>query len=696
MPKEDLQHTIPFFRLLAVPVDDKGDALRAQVERIAYSILHKETLGERGGRAYSIVHEENAGETFMVDPADFGQIPGSPFAYWVGESIRQLFKTLPPVESEGRIVRLGDHPDNQNRYLRLFWEVPPIDRSETRKWIPYQKGGAYSPFYYDIHLVVDWDLERETYYDFHGRPGRSNERPSNFQLFFRPGLTWPRRTTSSISVRTMPAGCVFADKGPAVFVPNDEADVLLTLLAVMNSAPFEGLVKLHLGAATAAARSYEVGVIQRTPIPDLCNLQYAILPQLAREAHDLQRDRDRADETTHAFCLPGLLTHRDAPTLREAGLRLEAEEQARQTRLAAIQAEIDTLVFDLYGLSESDRALVLREMGGRESESASQREGETAEPESETGNRKSNILDEDAGEEEAALPPEDLPARVANLLMWCVGVAFGRWDLRKALDPTRLPPLGGPFDPLPRQAPGALDLRLPESASAGEDPKSKLPNPKSDGILPDDPTHPDDLIGRVQAILRVLYGARAEALEAEACALLGFDSLRAYFRDPRKGLFAFHIKRYSKSRRKAPIYWLLQSERRNYGIWLYSHRLEKYALYSAARDYADYKVNFEQGRLDDLKELLARLEGAERRRRERELARQEQLVDEVRTFRQRLDAVAKQDLYIDLNDGVLISIAPLWELVPWKEAARVWEQLLAGEYEWSTMGQTLRKKGLVK
>jgi len=259
-----------------------------------------------------------------------------------------------------------------------------------------------------------------------------------------------------------------------------------------------------------------------------------------------------------------------------------------------------------------------------------------------------------------------------------------------------LPPLGGPFDPLPRQAPGALDLRLPESASAGEDPKSKLPNPKSDGILPDDPTHPDDLIGRVQAILRALYGARAEALEAEACALLGFDSLRAYFRDPRKGLFAFHIKRYSKSRRKAPIYWLLQSERRNYGIWLYSHRLEKYALYSAARDYADYKVNFEQGRLDDLKELLARLEGAERRRRERELARQEQLVDEVRTFRQRLDAVAKQDLYIDLNDGVLISIAPLWELVPWKEAARVWEELLAGEYEWSAMGQTLRNKGLVK
>jgi len=693
---------IPFFRLLAVPVDDKGDALRAQVEGIAYSILHKETLGERGGSAYSIAHEENAGETFMVDPADFGQIPGSPFAYWVGESIRRLFKTLPSLAESGISAQHGASSKSDFRFLRLAWEVLPETIGKDRRWVNFAKGGQYSPYYADVHLLINWENDAqeikayltERYPYLKGETGWILH-PENH--YFRPGVTYISRPMRGFCARILPAECVFAHISPAIFVP-DCYDVL-TILAILNSAVMDFLLSLSLSRGSESSgqtKAFEVGQVQRAPFCAPSQSVADLLHKLALDAHDLQRDRDRSDETTHAFCLPGLLTHRDAPTLREAGLRLEAEEQARQTRLAAIQAEIDTLVFDLYGLSESDRALVLREMGGRESESASQREGETAEPESETGNRKSNILDEDAGEEEAALPPEDLPARVANLLMWCVGVAFGRWDLRKALDPTRLPPLGGPFDPLPRQAPGALDLRLPESASAGEDPKSKLPNPKSDGILPDDPTHPDDLIGRVQAILRVLYGARAEALEAEACALLGFDSLRAYFRDPRKGLFAFHIKRYSKSRRKAPIYWLLQSERRNYGIWLYSHRLEKYALYSAARDYADYKVNFEQGRLDDLKELLARLEGAERRRRERELARQEQLVDEVRTFRQRLDAVAKQDLYIDLNDGVLISIAPLWELVPWKEAARVWEELLAGEYEWSAMGQTLRNKGLVK
>ena len=50
----------------------------------------------------------------------------------------------------------------------------------------------------------------------------------------------------------------------------------------------------------------------------------------------------------------------------------------------------------------------------------------------------------------------------------------------------------------------------------------------------------------------------------------------------------------------------------------------------------------------------------------------------------------------DLNDGVVLNIAPLWELVPWKEAKNYWEELLEGKYEWSSMGKLLRRKGLVK
>ena len=50
----------------------------------------------------------------------------------------------------------------------------------------------------------------------------------------------------------------------------------------------------------------------------------------------------------------------------------------------------------------------------------------------------------------------------------------------------------------------------------------------------------------------------------------------------------------------------------------------------------------------------------------------------------------------DFNDGVVISIAPLHTLTPWKEAAKMWDELTQGKYGWAAMSQRLRERGLVK
>jgi hypothetical protein len=216
------------------------------------------------------------------------------------------------------------------------------------------------------------------------------------------------------------------------------------------------------------------------------------------------------------------------------------------------------------------------------------------------------------------------------------------------------------------------------------------------GILVDDPSHPDDLTARVRHVLRLLWADAADEIEREACELLGFESLRAYFHNPSKGFFDFHAASYSMSSRRAPIYWLLQSQNRTYAIWLYYHRLDGSTLYAAGRDYADAKVQLERGRLETLQLDLAGLAGAARRRRERQVERQVQLLEEVTQFRDTLDRIALQNLIPDHDDGVQISIAPLWKLVPWQYAERTWKELCAGEHEWSHMSQQMRGKGLVK
>jgi hypothetical protein len=671
-----------FFRLLKTEIETKGTQLVEQV--------HAVNAGER------------AQDTFVVEPPEFKQIPGSPFAYWVSPEVLNLFRTLPPFENEKRVARLGDHPGSQDQHIRLFWEVAISRLSTARQWVLYQKGGIYCPYYGDIHLVVDWDLARETYFDFHGRVGRSSEHPSNYRFFFRPGLTWPRRT-SYFGVRALPAGCIFADKGPSAFVEDDNARDLMALLSIMNSAPFKRLLSLQV-ARTQLAQSFDVGLVQQTPVP---LLEHAAdkLSQLALDCYGLTRSYDCANEITHAFCLPALAQFRHE-SLSASSNAVQDTRWAVERRLADNQSEIDRTVVELYGLPASVFASTA---------------DETVAPLSDADQTTANEEDVD---ETATSETADNKSKIGNLLMWSLGCCFGRWDVRFALNPSLLPKLQEPFDALPLCSPGMLIgttgmpampdnivseawlrarpdvLRIPnsEELSAKGLPLTACDYPLSiewNGIIPDDESHPNEIIRRVREVVQLLWGDLGDSIEQEACQILDVASLREYFRQPRH-FFDFHIKRYSKSHRKAPIYWLLQSKNRNYGIWLYYHRLTPDTLYRAAREYVDPKVKLEEQRLDDLRGNLSELKGATLRAREREISAQIDLLDEIRSFQKTVDRVALLNLKPDLNDGVLLNIAPLYELVPWKEAHKAWKELTEGKYAWSSISQQLRAKGLVK
>ena len=109
------------------------------------------------------------------------------------------------------------------------------------------------------------------------------------------------------------------------------------------------------------------------------------------------------------------------------------------------------------------------------------------------------------------------------------------------------------------------------------------------------------------------------------------------------------------------------------------------------------KIRLEDSRLEQWRAQLvaAGSDGRAPRQLEQQVERQESLVAELYDFRDKLRQAADLNLEPDLNDGVVLNIAPLRELVPWSEAKKYWDELLVGKYDWSSISKQLRSKGVI-
>lgn len=562
---------------------------------------------------------ENEDRHFELLPNAFDAVPGKPFAYWVSDAVRDVFQKLPSFESGDRRACFGLSTKDDTSFLRLSWEINPVHVGNS--WFPIVKGGAFSRHYADPYLLLDWGGDGQRLKAFANHRTRQifgvgswSRWINNWNDYFRPGLTWPRRT-NGLSFRVMPAGCIFADKGPAAFVPDDDPDELLALSSLLNSRAFGFLISLQL-ARTELAQSYEVGLIQQTPIPTLTAEQTRQLALLVRRAWSLKRTLDTVTETSHAFVLPAALRAHlgdyDPPSI-------EAE-------LVSIQAEIDARAFDLYGFAEADRQAANGSV--EESESTDTDDEETEAPEVE-------------------VPPVDA------LLSWAVGVVFGRFDWRLATGEREPPPEPEPFDPLPARSPGMLpDGAAPFHASAG--------------ILVDDPGHPHDLSHLVEEVL-----ARV--------AMPVPDDVRRWLQ---RDFFSFHLQRYSRSRRKAPIYWPLATTSGSYTLWLYYPALSNQTLYTAIIDFVEPKLTQVDSDLATL-----RSKGAARSRDD------EKRFETLQTLERELGELRDTLLTIaphyppNHDDGVQITAARLWPLFrhkPWQKILKdTWARLEKGDYDWA-------------
>ncbi|NWF08288.1 BREX-1 system adenine-specific DNA-methyltransferase PglX [Pseudomonas salomonii] len=211
---------------------------------------------------------------------DFRKIPGSPVAYWAGESIVKSFqgsKVLDYSISDGQ----NKTADN-DKYLRCWWEVEFDNIGVARKWLTYCKGGEFSKWYGNLEYVVDWSEGARQHYRESDRCRIVPE-----YLWYKKGITWSRVSSKDTpcSFRLLPLNSTFDMAGSSIFIEDDmNRNAILSLLNSKLASVFIPILNPSIDLQVRDVRNIPYD-IDRLPVSVLA-ANGELLIELSKEAWD--------------------------------------------------------------------------------------------------------------------------------------------------------------------------------------------------------------------------------------------------------------------------------------------------------------------------------------------------------------------------------------------------------------------------
>lgn len=370
--------------------------------------------------------------------------------------------------------------------------------------------------------------------------------------------------------------------------------------------------------------NFQVGDLARLPIPDSSS---PLLESLVETAITLAKVDSAEDETTFDFT---------APPFASSLTGMAVHVKSRHEHLRETENKIDDEVYRLYGITDEDRAAIEAEVG-----------------------------------EPPALPtptPEDL---VNHWIGYAIGIIMGRF--------------------IPGEE-GALGSGIMDGKHifSPETEKELRDLTDADAVTVLEEGHPDDLGAKILSALTMMLG---ESTANEILAVLGGDmatgaaTIRSFML---KDYWKIHLQWY----RKRPIYWLIQSPKKEYSCYVFHERMTVDSLFliQSAR-YLGGRINALRSRIGEVMEAIPTAEGRERKGLEKEreqlekaLVDCEELDTSITKIIQQTDETGKTVGWKpELDDGVILNMAPLRELFPsWKaEPVKFWKELEEGKYDWS-------------
>lgn len=566
---------------------------------------------------------EKAKWTYFAKSVEFDNLPNTVIGYDFDVNILKLFKNK-NIKEKNLPAKEGHHIP-AGIYLRKYYEIViPYN------FCHYYNGGSFTMFYSVYNDFTFWNIPiLEADEDFSYR---------NPILHKIGGVGYGKRG-EFLDTHILKKGYLFSREGQAI--PLSSNILSKIMLSFTNSILSQYSINLYTGQHKIS------GNVNLLPMPDYA-IRQSDIERIVNAIIDIKRKWFSLDETNLEY--HGLIAQMELKGGIEAGLdKMQEQLTDDYARYVELVKENDDLWMDL---ADIDRGSKFRQ---------TLNDYKARRPYEE-------LLSIDGA---SNLNKIDKKTMAQEMVMELVGMAFGRWDTAFAKGEKAIPAFGDVFDALP----------FMPVVSQGEEPCPAQLAVPSDGIMTNEEESPLCLASHVREVMIWLWGDRADDMEYELCQLIGCKSLQAYLSSP-TGFFDYHFKRYTKSRRKAPIYWLLASEDGTVDYWIYYPKLNKNTLPQLI---IQLREKGEQLRT----RLNAALAAHDKTQETQVRAEQEQ----VEGMMEKLNRIIEAGYVPNHDDGVPVTAAPLQHLA----ASRLWrteceknmEILAKGDYDWSHLAMSM-------
>ena len=562
---------------------------------------------------------------YIRKSSDFESLPNSITGYYFDNEILSVFQNKNILERQLK-ARQGYTFVAPIHYRNFFELINFKDK------VHLYGGGRFTQFYIEYRDMVVWQDNgnvAKTHVSFRNSSGE-------VQRF--PGMGYGKRG-EIVDAHILKKNFFFNAEG--LTIPNISRGNSYACLSLINSILSQYNINLY------TAQHKQAGNMNLLPMPEYAKKQTEI-ENICDSVIAIKRHFFSLDETNLEY--HGLIAQLNISSTIAAALdNLQSAITADYNRYQELVEQNDDLWMDLAKIDkDSDFRKTLNEYKSRRP---------YEELLSIDGASSQNIIDKKVMAQE--------------IMMELVGMAFGRWDTAYAKGQKTVPEFGDVFDALPFMPVVSLD----------EVPVDYAINIPEDGILSNQTEGAICLSSRVRDVMHFLWAERADDLEYELCQLIGCKSLQAYFESP-TGFFEYHFKRYTKSRRKAPIYWPLSSEDGSLTYWVYYPKLSKNTLPSLIMKLRDENEAIRSNINNAL------------------VAHNKVLETNLRAQQQQVEGMIEEitriiDLGYEPNhdDGVPVTSCPLVNLIRhrgWNtECASNLETLKNGDYDWSHLAMSM-------